>query len=475
VTAGSSGAGSEADDLTRSTLTITAWNSVSRATGFVRVLAVGAALGTTFLGNTYQSSNLVSNLLFEILASGLLSAPLIPAFVGLLDQGDREGASRLAGTLLGLALVVLGAVAVAGVLLGHAIMRLLTLSVSDAAVRQAEVRLGAFFLWFFLPQVLLYAVGAVASAFLNAARRFAAAAFAPVANNVAVTATMVAFIAMRHGHKPALGIPLSQKLVLAIGTTGGVLAMSAVPAVALARAGYWLRPRVDTANPHLRSVARIGAWGAVMLAAAQVLIGVTLVLANRVEGGVVAYSIAFTFFLLPHAVIAHPLYTALYPRLAAHVHAGDHRAFSADVAAGVRRLALFVLPASALVVVFAPLALRFVHLGALDKAGASFVGRVLAAYAFGLFGYSAFQLLARAATAAGDARAPALVGIGMTVVGGALMIAGSSLAHGRDKVVALGVAHSIAMTAGAAVLWSMSWRSVSRQSVSRQSMSRRRA
>jgi len=445
-------------DLTRSTLTITAWNSVSRATGFVRVLAVGAAVGTTFLGNTYQSSNLVSNLLFEILASGLLSAPLIPAFVGLLDRGERSEAEGLAGSLLGLALAGLGVVTVVGVLGGHVIMRLLTLSVSDASVRAGEVRLGAFFLWFFLPQVLLYAVGAVASAFLNAARRFAAAAFAPVANNVVVTATMVAFIVLRHGQRPTLGISLAEKLVLACGTTAGVLAMSAVPVVAVMRAGFRLRPRVDVGNPHLRGVARIGAWGAVMLAAAQVLIGVTLVLANRVEGGVVAYSIAFTFFLLPHAVIAHPIYTALYPRLAAHVHAGDHRAFAADVAAGVRRMAALVVPASLAMAVLAVPVLRHVHLGALDRAGASFVGRVLTAYALGLCGYSVFQLLARAATAAGDARAPALVAMGMTVGGAVLVVLGSSLASGRDRVVALGVAHSITMTVGAAVLWAMPWR-----------------
>jgi len=440
--------------LGRSTLTITAWNVVSRLTGFVRVLAVGAALGTTFLGNTYQSSNLVSNLLFEILASGLLSAPLIPAFVGLLDRGSQEDAEGLAGTLLGLTLAGLGVVAVAGAVGGHAIMRLLTLSVSDPAVRAAEVRLGAFFLWFFLPQLLLYAVGAVASAFLNAGRRFAAAAAAPVANNVVVIVTMLAFIALRgSGVRPGLDVRLSEKLLLALGTTGGVLAMSVVPLVALWRAGYRLRPRLDARNPHLRAVARVGAWGAAMLAAAQVLIGVTLVLANRVEGGVVAYTIAFTFFLLPHAVIAHPLYTALYPRLAAHVHASDARAFSADVADGVQRLAALLLPVSVLLAVLGRPALRVVHLGALDRPGADLVARVLAAYALGLFGYAVFQLLARASTAAGDARLPALVAWGMTVAGAVLMLAGAGAASGRDRVVALGVAHSVVMTVGAAVLF----------------------
>lgn len=445
-------------ELTRSTLTISAWNSLSRVTGFVRVLAVGAAVGTTYLGNTYQSSNLVSNLLFEILASGLLSAPLVPAFVGLLDRGDKDGAEGLAASLLGLSLVGLGALVIVCLLARSAILQVLTVSVDDDAVRDAQVRLGSFFLWFFLPQVLLYAVGAVASALLNAARRFAAAAVAPVANNVVVIVTMAVYMALREGDAPSLDLPTSEKLVLAVGTTAGVLAMTAVPVVALWRAGYRLRPRVDVQNPHVRSVARVGAWGAVMLAAGQLLIGVTLVLANRVEGGVVAYTIAYTFFLLPHALIAHPVYTALYPRLSAHVHAGDRAAFKADVADGVRRMARFVLPASLAMAVVAPPMLRLFDVGALDRADASFVGRVLLAYAVGLFGYSVFQLLARAATAMGNAKAPAMVAIGMTVAGGVLMAVGSSVADGRDKVAALGVAHSIVMTAGAAVMWALPWR-----------------
>ena len=61
----------------RSTAVITAGNVASRLTGFVRVIAIGAALGTTFLGNTYQTANLVSNILFELLAAGLLSSILV--------------------------------------------------------------------------------------------------------------------------------------------------------------------------------------------------------------------------------------------------------------------------------------------------------------------------------------------------------------------------------------------------------------
>nr|MDQ6911125.1 murein biosynthesis integral membrane protein MurJ [Actinomycetota bacterium] len=83
-----------APDLLRSTVKVTTGNLASRVTGLLRVLAVAAALGATFLGNTYQSANLVSNLLFELLAAGVLSSVLVPPFVELLDSGRRDEAEE---------------------------------------------------------------------------------------------------------------------------------------------------------------------------------------------------------------------------------------------------------------------------------------------------------------------------------------------------------------------------------------------
>src|SRR5690606_8076179 len=84
--------------------------AVSRVIGFVRVLVIAGVLGTTFLGNAFQAANSFSNVLFELLAAGALSAVLVPAFVGLLEQGDDEAAESVAGGVLGAALVGLGAV-----------------------------------------------------------------------------------------------------------------------------------------------------------------------------------------------------------------------------------------------------------------------------------------------------------------------------------------------------------------------------
>jgi len=437
--------------LLRSTASITAGNVASRITGFVRVVAIGAALGTTFLGNTYQTSNLVSNILFELLAAGLLSSVLVPTFVRLVDSGERDDAEHVAGAVLGVCLAVLGVVLVAGLVLRPLIMRVLTITVSDPGVRRQEIALGSFLLWFFLPQLLLYAAGAVATALLHGARRFAAPAFAPVANNVVVIATMATFWVI-HGSHGGLALTVDEKLVLAVGTTTGVLAMTAVTFGAAWRSGLRLRPHWDPRHAAVRALARPGAWAAGYLALNQLLIAVTLVLANHVAGGVVAYQIAYTFFLLPYAVLAQPVMTALFPRLASDAVADRWERFSTTVSDGVRLVGFLVLPATAVMAALARPALQVMELGALNAAGAELVARVVAAYALGLIGWSVLQLVTRASYAADDTRTPTLVAAGLTALGVGLMLWWFARSSGDSRVVVLGLANSTAMVAGAAAL-----------------------
>jgi putative peptidoglycan lipid II flippase len=436
--------------LARATVTITFWNAVSRVTGFARVIATGAALGATALGDTYQAANLVSNILFELLAGGMLSSVLVPVFVERLERGDRAGAARLAGALQAKAAVFLGLLVLVGMIAATWVMRALTVGVSDAAVRDQQVHLGAFLLLFFLPQVVLYATGAVASALLYADHRFAAASVAPVFNNVVVIATMVVFRSMRHG-STSFGMSSSQKLVLAIGTTAGVLVMTLVPIVATWWGGLRVRPRWRAGEP-LRDIASRGMWAVGHLGLNQVLVAVTIVLAAQVAGGVIAYQIAFTFFLLPHAVLSNPIFTALYPRLSADAQAGRLDAFASDLGAGLRFTAFLLLPATVLLAALARPLLDAVRLGALDKAGAGLVAAVLAAYAAGLLGYSTFFLLTRASYALDDVKGPTLVNLVVTSGAIVVMVLVSALARGDGRVIVLGLVHAVAVSAGAVAL-----------------------
>lgn len=430
----------------RSASTITAWNIVSRLTGFVRVIATAAALGIAVLGDAYQRSNQVSNLLFELLAGGMLFSVLVPSFVQELSAGGRRQTAELAGVLATRLALVLGVVAALGAVATVPISAALTAN-ADAATRQAQSDLGAVLLLFVLPQLVFYGVGAVASGLLQADHRFAATSAAPALNNLVVIATMVAFAAV---HDPGRGLDLTtgEQVLLGGGTLLGTIAMTVVPLLALRRAGLTLRPRWRSASTSLSSLTRRGAWGAGHVGLNQVLVMATVLFAGKVQGGVIAYQTAFTFFLLPHAVLAHPIFTALYPRLSRNAKTAGHEAFARDLSRGLRAIIFLLLPASALLAVASPPALSMIRFGSLDPAGTRMVALMLGAYALGLAGYSTFFLLTRASYALGDARTPTLVNLGVTLGSIAGMGLATAAFEGTAALVTFGLVSSTVAIAG---------------------------
>lgn len=441
-----------APDLARSTAAMTALTLVSRLTGFVRVLVVVAVLGDTFLGNTYQSANTVPNLLFELLVAGVLQAVVVPSLVGLLDRGERGEAEHVAGSVLGLATAGLAVVAGIGALLAPFVMRVLVSGVESDAVREDAVELGTVLLWFFLPQVVCYAAAMVATGVLNAQGRFALPVFAPVVNNVVVTASYVLFWVLRDGAEPSFDLSAAETLVLAGGTTLGVVAFCAVPVVGVLRSGFRLRPNLDARHPQVRRMARLGGWAAAYLAATQVLVAVLVVLAGGIEGGVVVYAAAWTFFLLPHALFALPVVTALYPALARAWTDGDGDAYGRTLGSGLRAITFLVLFATAALVALARPVSEALVFGE-GRGSVAAVATATAAFAAGLVGYGAFLFLTRASYATGDARTPAVVNAGAVAVAAVAMFVAVPGVDDGDRVAVLAAFHSAAYVVAALVLF----------------------
>ena len=130
----------------------------------------------------------------------------------------------------------------------------------NAHVGAQQRDLATFLLWFFMPQVILYAFGAVATALLYAKRRFAITAAAPIGNSIVIIACMFAFNAMQHG-EPTFTMTTAEKFVLAAAGTGGVLAFVAILMVAARQSGFSLRPRWFRHDEALtRLVAAKTAW-----------------------------------------------------------------------------------------------------------------------------------------------------------------------------------------------------------------------
>ena len=436
---------------TRAAARMGAVTAVSRGFGFLRVLVIAAVLGTTYLGNAFQAANSVSNVLFELVAAGALSAVLVPTFVQLLDKGDDEEANRLASGLLGIALVGLGIVTVVGIVGAPLLARLLTAGVENDAVAAQQRALETYLLRWFLPQLLLYACGAIATGVLYARRRFAITAAAPIGNTIVMVAALIAFRIVA-GPDPTLVLSSTERMLLVIAGTGGVIAFVAILVVAARRSGFSMRPRWNPRDPDIRKLLGLSAWGVLLHANAGILLGAALVVGSSVAGGVVAYQVAFVFFLAPYAVLAQPILTAFLPDLVGDAERGDMGSFAATVRGALDRMATLVLPVSAVMIALALPMMRVVAFGNAEGTGVELLAAALASLSIGLFPYGAFLLLSRVYYALGDSRTPALVAIVCAVVGVVVMAVGASLTNGAARVAALGIGHTAAFCVGALVL-----------------------
>ncbi|MGK2947689.1 MAG: lipid II flippase MurJ [Acidimicrobiales bacterium] len=425
--------------------------AVSRLVGFVRVLVVAAVLGATYLGNAFQAANSVSNVLFELLAAGALSAVLVPAFVDRLDGDDQAGAERIAGGVLGIALLVLGAVAVVGVAAAPWLAQLLTLGV-PAEVAGEQRELITFLLRFFVPQVVLYGAGTIATAVLYAQRRFAVTAAAPIGNTVVMVACLLVFRAVV-GPGPGLDLSSGERWLLVVAGSGGVVAFVGTLLLVVRTTGFRLRPRWPAGDDDVRAVLGHSGWGVVLHTGAGLLLGGAIVAASAVEGGVVAYQVAWVFFLAPYAVLAQPIHTAILPELVQEARLDDFDRFRTSVRWSLERMALWVLPVAAAMVALALPTMRAVSFGeASGGAGPGLLAAALAWLAVGLFPYGAFLLLARAFYALGDSRTPGLVAVVTATAGVAAMGVGAVMADGWARIAVLGAAHSGAYLVGTVAL-----------------------
>ncbi len=399
--------------LVRASLMVAVGTALSRLTGFGRLAATAYAIGFDRLTDTYTLANTTPNIVYELLLGGVLSATLVPVFVQQADEEDDEGTSAV----ISVAVALLVAVCVVAFLAAPWIVRLYTVGVAgDVAADQQAV--ATDLLRMFVPQILFFGLTALGTALLNARRRFAVPAFAPALNNVAVTAVLLALPRLAGG-TPSLEQVRSDRvllLTLGLGTTAGIVLMTLVLLPALRRAGVRIRPHLDLKHPAVRHVGRLSGWTLGYVLTNQVSLLVVLILANREQGGVSAYTGAFIFFQLPHALVAVSLMTTLVPELSSASQRGDHPTYRDRFSTGVRLMALVILPAATGYVVLArPIVSALLERGALSVDSAQLTADTLAAFAVGLFGFSIYLFALRGFYALRDTRTPFLLNVGENV------------------------------------------------------------
>lgn len=438
------------NSLARGAAVITVATAVSRITGFIRVVVVAAAMGTTFLANTYQTANTAPNVVFELVAAGVLTSIFVPTFVAYLVKGRIDEGWKAANALASVALVGLVALSLLVAALAPWILRLLTIGVADPELRAQEVALGSTFLRLFSPQIAFYGAGMIMTGALHAHRRFALPAIAPILNNVVVIGVYLTYAAMRGDRDPTVsGITEAEVFLLGAGTTAGVVAMTLCLIPQLARLGWRFRFDFDLSHPAVRKGARLGVWALGYAGGYQAGLIVVLLLANKIEGGVAAYQWAYTFFYLPHALFAVPLFHVLFTAMSEHAAREESSQFVGRLRDGLAMLAFLLFPLSAFLFVVAEGLTRLtLEYGVMTEAGAAQVAVVLIAFVVGLPTYSAFLVFTRAFYAFGEVKTPALVNAASVAAASVLGALFFLWLPPRDAVAGLALGHSAGFAFG---------------------------
>jgi putative peptidoglycan lipid II flippase len=391
--------------LLRDNLGVAAGTGLSRVTGVARLGALYVAAGPA-LRDAYVLANNTPNIIYELILGGILTATLVPLFTEQLEHADEEGTSAV----VSVAVVALGALTLLSLVAAPLLILLYGTNpgpgVDAGDLRSVGIRLSLLF----APQVFFYGLMALGTALLNARRRFIAAAWAPVLNNVVVITILLLVGLLDLGGDQPLDRVVGDTgllLVLGLGTTAGIVAMTVALLPPLRRAGVRLRFRPDWHNPGVRKAMALSGWTIGYVIANQVAAQTVNVLAKPGSGDVTNYNVAFMFFQLPHGLLAVSLMTTFQPDLSRAAVHRDWSRFNERLLLGLRLLSLVVVPAAV-----GYLALTLSVGGAAEandvmSEGATLpIARILAGFALGLIGFSTYLFVLRAFYALQDTRTP---------------------------------------------------------------------
>ncbi len=404
------------------------------------------------LGNIYQTVNTLPNIIFEIVAGGALAAVVVPLLSGAVSKGDAATARQTGSALLTWAVSILALLSVLAVVFAAPIVR--ALLGSDAT--QAELEVGTRMLIVFAPQLVLYGVGVVLTGIVQAHHRFAWPALAPLLSSVVVMASYLVFAYVAGRGASLTGLSLTSELILSVGTTLGVVALSMCLLIPLRATGVVLRPTFRFPSGVARRAGALVSSGVLAVGGQQLALLVVLVLSQRPApvGSMVAYNLAQTIYLVPWAVLAVPIATSAFPRLSAAHDAGDYRHFQEILRGALQGvIVLAALAAAALIAASGPIATVITSV-AEGYSDPSRIAWAIAAFAPGLLGYGLLALLTRALYASGATWSTALITVSGWLV---VIVADVILANTvdiADRVAAVAAGNSIGMmVTGAGLLW----------------------
>ena len=388
--------------ILNATLIVMIFFVLSRATGLLREVVIGARFGTGAELDAYLAGFRIPDILFQLVAGGALGSAFIPTFSSYRARGDDEGAWLLFSRVLNLITLVLVIVAGLAALFAEPIV---TRLIAPGFPVEQQALTARLMRWMLLSTVVFGASGLVMGA-LNAVQHFLLPAAAPVLYNLAIIAGAWLLA-------PRFGI-----YGLVTGVVVGALAHLLIQIPALIRKKARYSAQLTVYDPGVREVGRLMGPRILGLLFVQMHFLVNTILASGLAAGSLsALNYAWLIMLLPQGVFAQAVATAAFPTFAAQV-AADQQDKMGQTLGHILRMILFTtIPSAVILALFGtPLIRLLLERGEFSGESTYLVTVALQFYAVGLVGHAIVEIAVRAFYALHDTLTPVAVGIAAMVL-----------------------------------------------------------
>ena len=371
--------------VAKSTASMSAATLLSRITGLARTWVMAFALGNTLLSSAYQVANNMPNVIFDLVAGGLLGAAFIPVYLLQKERrGEAEG-NEFACSVLNIVVLVLGILTVLAIIFAGPVVWTQTFTKgADAAVTEYAT----IFFRIFAAQILFYGISGVINGVLNANRIYFLPALAPALNNIVVIASFIAYI-MLEDTDPMLAL-----IVLGVGTTLGVVAQAVIQIPALRNVGFRWKLRINWRDPALIEALKIAVPTVIYIVGT--LIAFTFRNAFSLQTGDEGPSTllyAWMWFQLPYGVIAVSLSRTMFTEMSESAAKEDWGAFRRQVERGISATLLLIVPLAFMMGLFSDSIISLFQAGRFDAQAVAQVSQILTLWSISLPFYSVWMFL----------------------------------------------------------------------------------
>jgi putative peptidoglycan lipid II flippase len=325
----------------KATLVVGICTFLSNILGLLRSTLISAIYGATAgagLADCYTAAFKLPNVIYTLVASGIISIVLIPYFLNVLNEKNWDELNRACSGFINVFLVFVSVCVLAAIIFAEPLVKHLLVV---GWTNEANIKLTTDMSRIILLQVFFFTLSSVFGSYLNALEKFTAYAFAMLSYNVGIIVGILVFARF-------IGIT-----GIAWGVVAGGFFHFAIQLGGSIKNGFRYSPVFPVLDRNLKTMTLNGLPRIVTLGVEQVARFVLVNISSFLMlGSILIFDNVENISLVPYGLIAMSISTTAFPIFIKYYNERDFNGLYDSLFSKIRMLLFFILPVCAFMFIF---------------------------------------------------------------------------------------------------------------------------